>query len=250
MEAITMNHHITVRMGLALATALAALMGAAACGSGEERGGVLSAGTSAGSADTAAATVQERSAPEQPASKPPLVRLSVKPRLPANARTYEDRRDRVRVKLPADWRRATDRATDRVSLVADVLLAVGTSPIRPRPGAACSDQPDEPRVDVGPVDALVVIEEDVRSRADAARKRPRFRLYKQVAPPGESRRARTGVFPSWHCRSDVGISGLRETSFADGGRVFSVTAILGRAASSQTKSETLAVLNSFKPLED
>jgi len=208
-------------------TALAALSSVAACGD-DDRG--------------TAAPVD--------ATTPPIERLSVKPRLPAGARTHEDRRDRLRVKLPGDWHRATDRATDRVSLVADVLLAAGTSPIRPRRGAACSDQPDEPRVDVGPTDALVVIEEDVRSRADGARKRPRFQLLRQVAPPGGSHRARTGVFPSWHCRSEVGVSGVRETVFADGGRVFSVTAIIGKAASRQTASEALAVLDSFTPLED
>ena len=149
--------------------------------------------------------------------------------------------------LPAAWYRASDRATERVSLVADILLAVGTFAIRPRPGAACSDAPDEPRVDVGPADALIVVEEDVRARADVARDRPRFRLLGQVAPPGEPRRARTGVFPSWNCRNDVGVSGLRETSFADGGRVFSVTAIIGQAATGKTRSETLAVLNSLRP---
>jgi hypothetical protein len=153
----------------------------------------------------------------------------------------------VRVKLPADWHRGSDRATHRVSLMADILLAVGTSSIRPRPGAACSDAPDEPRVDVGPTDALIVVEEDVRARADLARKRPRFRLLKQVAPPGQPRRARTAVFPSWHCRSGLGISGLHETSFADGGRVFSVTAVIGKAATGKTRSETLAVLNSLMP---
>ena len=171
--------------------------------------------------------------------------LSVEPRLPADARTYEDRKNRLRVKLPADWHRATDRATARLSLVSDNLLAVGTSPIRPRPGAACSDDAGEPRVDVGPTDALVVVEEDVRARADLARKRPRFRLLEQVAPPGEPRRARTGVFPPWHCRNQVGISGLWEPSFADGGRVFSVTAIIGKAATAKTRSETLAVVKSL-----
>jgi hypothetical protein len=178
------------------------------------------------------------------------VPLSVKPRLPADARPYDDRRDRLRVRLPADWHRASDRATDRVSLLADVLLAVGTFPIRPRPGAACSGAPDEPRVDVGPTDALVVVEEDVRARADLARKRPRFRLLKQVAPPGKPRRARTAVFPAWHCRNEVGISGLREMSFPHGGRVFSVTAVIGKAATGKTRSETLAVLNSLMPLQD
>jgi hypothetical protein len=205
---------------------------------------------SSGESDRAAsASADDRSAQDRPASERPVVALSVEPRMPADARTYRDRRDRLRVKLPADWHRASDRATDRLSLMADILLAVGTSPIRPRPGAACSDAADEPRVDVGPTDALVVVEEDVRARADLARKRPRFRLLEQVAPPGEPRRARTGVFPSWGCRNQVGISGLHEPQFADGGRVFSVTAIIGKAATERTRSETLAVLNSLKPLE-
>ena len=179
-----------------------------------------------------------------------VVPLSVEPRLPADARTYEDRKDRLRVKLPADWHRASDRATDRLSLMEANLLAVGTSPIRPRPENACSDDVGEPRVDVGPTDALVVVEEDVRARADLARKRPRFRLLEQVAPPGKSRRARTGVFPAWPCRNDVGISGPWEPWLADGDRVFGVAAIIGQAATEKTRSETLAVLNSLKPLGD
>ena len=151
------------------------------------------------------------------------------------------------MKLPADWYRATDHATDRLSLVEGTLLAVGTFRIRPRPQDACADDVGEPRVEVGPADALVVVEEDVRARANLARPRPRFRLLEQVALPGEPRRARTGVFPSWACRNEVGISGLWEPSFADGGRVFSVTAIIGKAATGKTRSETLAVLNILRP---
>lgn len=250
--------HNTIRTGIALGAALTAPLGLVACGAGDDRGRAVAAGGPAtattdtsGDSDTAAsASAKDRSAPHRPRTEPPVVPLSVKPRLPADARTYDDRRDRLRVKLPADWHRASDRATDRVSLIADIVLAVGTSPIRPRPGAACSDAPDEPRVDIGPTDVLIVVEEDVRARADLARKRPRFRLLKQVASPGKPRRARTAVFPSWHCRNEVGVSGLHETSFADSGRVFSVTAIIGKAASGETRSETLAVLNSLKPLED
>jgi hypothetical protein len=203
---------------------------------------------SSGESDPASpASADDRSAP---ASEPPVVALSVEPRMPADARTHIDLKDRLRVRLPAGWYRATDSATDRISPVESNLLAVGTFPIRPRREDACSDDVAEPRVDVGPADALVVLEEDVRARADLARKRPRFRLLKQVAPPGQPRRARTGVFPAWHCRNEVGISGLWETSFADGGRVFSVAAIIGKAATRKTRSETLAVLNSLKPLGD
>ncbi len=210
-------------------------------------GPVAGCGSSGDSDPAASVSADDRSAHARPANEPAVVPLSVEPRLPADARTYDDRRDRLRVKLPADWHRASDRATDRVSLMDDILLAIGTFPIRPRSGAACSDAADEPRLDVGPADALIVVEEDVRARADLARKRPRFRLLKQVAPPGEPRRARTGVFPSWDCLNEVGVSDLRETSFADGGRVLSVTAIIGKAATRRTRSETLAVLNSLKP---
>ena len=194
----------------------------------------------------AASASQERDA----GAKPRVVPLSVAPRMPAAARTYVDGKDRLRVKLPAGWYRATDRATDRLSLVESTLLAVGTFRIRPRPKDACSDDAGEPRVDVGPTEALVVLEEDVRARAELARKRPRFRLLKQVAPPGKPRRARTAVFPAWNCRNQVGVSGLWEPSFADGGRVFSVTAIICKAVTAKTRSEALAVLNSLKPLED
>jgi hypothetical protein len=238
--------HNATRWGIALGTALAAL-GVGACGAGDNRVTVPSAG---GPATATTDASGGRSGSDRSATESPIVRLAVKPRLPADARTYVDRRDRLRVRLPRDWHRASEHAEGRVSLVADILLAVGTSPIRPRPGAACSDQPDEPRLDVGATGALIVVEEDVRSRADGARERPRFRLLKQVAPPGEQRRSRTGVFPSWRCRNKVGIAGLWEPSFADGGRVLSVTAIIGKAASGKTRSVTLAVLNSLKPLDE
>ena len=199
-----------------------------------------------GSADPRVEATATPAVAEAPRPTPPIMPLSVEPRLPADARTYRDRRDRLRVKLPAAWHRASDHATHRVSLMADTLLVVGTFPIRPRPQDACSDDVGEPRVAVGPTDALVVVEEDVRARADLARPRPRFRLLEQVAPPGTPRRARTGVFPSWNCRNQVGISGLWETSFADSDRVFSVAAIIGTAATGRTRSETLAVLNSLR----
>lgn len=219
-----------VRVALVLIVALAG----AGCGS---------------SGDAARAPAGTGTTADRPAADRTVVPLSVRPRLPRDARTYVDRRDRLRVRLPRTWHRASDRATDRVSLMEGNVLAVGTFPIRPRPQDACGDDAAEPRVAVGPADALVVVTEDVRARADLARRRPRFRLLEQVAPPGESRRARTAVFPSWACRSQVGVSGLWETSFADGGRVFSVTAILGEAATRRTRSETLGVLRSFRPLE-
>jgi len=206
------------------------------CGSGDD------------AAPAAPATAGDRATPTQTATAPAVVPLSVRPRLPAAARTYVDRRDRLRLKLPPGWHRASDRATDRVSLMEGNLLAVGTFPIKPRSRDACSNDPGEPRVDVGPSDALIVVEEDIRARADLARERPRFRLLRQVAAPGESRRERTAVFPAWPCRSGVGVAGVWEPSFADGGRVFSVTAIVGRAASLRTRSETLGVLNSLRVL--
>lgn len=211
---------------------------ASGCGPGRESG------------TAASPPAGDRPAAHRSSSERPVVPLSVVPRMPAGARTYVDSRDRLRVKLPANWHRASDLATDRLSLMDGNLLAVATFPIHPRPPDACSEDAGEPRVAVGPTDALVVVEEDVRARADLARTRPRFRLLEQVAPPGKPRRGRTGVFPAWKCRNQIGVSGLWEMSFADGGRVFSVTAIIGRAASAKTRSETLAVLNSLKPLKE
>jgi len=225
---------VRVRASFVLVVALAC----AGCGSG-------------GEADPAAsASADDRAAQTRPARERPIVALAVEPRMPPDARTSVDRRDRLRVTLPAGWQRASPRATDRISLMADNLLAVATFPIRPRPQHTCSKDAGEPRVKVGPTDALIVFEEDVRARADLARKRPRFRLLRQVAPPGPPRRARTGVFPAWNCRNEVGISGLWETSYADGGRVFSVSAIIGTEATEKTRSETLAILESLEPLEE
>jgi len=225
-----------IRASFILVVALAA----AGCGSSDEPDPAASASASA----------DDRAAQTPPARERPIVTLDVEPRMPADARTYVDRRNGLRVRLPAGWHRASERATDRITLMAENLLAVATFSIRPRPEDACSNDAGEPRVKVGPTDALIVLEENVRARADLARNRPRFRLLQQVALPGPSRRARTGVFPAWNCRNKVGISGLWETSYADGGRVFSVSAIIGREATERTRSETLAILNSLRPLKD
>ena len=214
--------------------AVAALAGAG-CG---EDGGLEPAATASGDGRASAKPARER----------PVVPVEVEARLPAGSRTVVDREDRIAVKLPPGWHRASERVTRRVSLVEGSVLAVGTAPIRPRADAACSGAPDEPRIDVGPRDALVVVEEDTRARAELARERPRFRLLEQVAPPSPSGSERTGVFPAWPCRSQVGVVGLRETSFADAGRVFSVTAIVGAAASDRTRSATLGVVRSLRPV--
>lgn len=206
-------------------------------------------GGNAGDLESAAtASSQTRSTQDRSVGGRTVVPSEVEPRLPAGTRTHVDRRDRVRIALPPGWHRASESATRRLSLVEGNILAVGTDPIRPRAAAACSGAPDEPRVEIGPAGALVLVEEDRRARAALARKRPRFRLLEQVAPPTGNGRARTSVFPSWPCRSPVGVSGLRETAFADGGRVFSVTLMVGAAASESTRSAALAVVDSLRPV--
>jgi hypothetical protein len=223
---------------------LAALVAGGVLAGGDEEV-VVAAGAGA---EVRRATIEERGAHERPEARRSVVPLAVEARMPAGARTVVDRRHRVRLRLPAGWGRATERATDRVTPMEGDVLAVATFPIRPRPQDACSEDVSEPRVAVGPADALVVVEEDLRAQAAGARERPRLRLLQQVAPPEPSRRARTAVFPSWGCRNEVGVSGLWETSFAQGGRVFSVAAIVGPAATDRTRSEALAVLESFRPV--
>ena len=203
---------------------------------------VLLAGSGCGSSeDVAPSTALAK-------SSPPVVALVVHARLGGDARSYDDRADRVRFRLPSGWFRASARARDSLTLTEGVVLAAATSPVRPRADAACSDAVDEPRMHVGPAGALVVVSEDRRSNAELARKRPRFTVFPRVRPPGAERRARTMVFPSWRCRNTVGVSGLHETQFADAGRVFTASVLIGKAATAKTRGEALGLLNSFRPL--
>lgn len=212
------------------------------------------AGLTAGCADTDDSTVASSGGPavqavptEQPtATGKPIVPLAIEPRLPGRTLTYKDKRRRFRVTFPADWQIASRRALARINLLAGNLTAVATFPIRPRLQDACSDDVGEPRVEVGDRDALVMVGHDLYSRADLARKRPwPFRLFEQVAVDEAADRPSQHVLFPWPCRREVGVSGLWKT-FGDSGRVFTVTAIIGKDASETTQREALAVLNSME----
>jgi hypothetical protein len=207
-----------------------------ACGSRDDKR------TPSSSSKTAAG----RETTPRPARPPDraVVPLSVEPRLPAGAKTYADHENGARVTLPSDWHRATDDVAPQ--LASGQVLAVGSFPIRRNRRASCSRAPDQPEVRVGPRDALVFVEEDTRARADLAPARPRrFRLWKQLNPTDQAPVAgRARIFP-WDCLNRRGVAGLW-TVFGDGDRVFSVTAIVGKAATPETQSTTLAVLNSLR----
>lgn len=100
-------------------------------------------------------------------------------------------------------------------------------------------------MDVGDTGALVMVGHDLYARADLARKRPRpFRLFEQVSLVEANDPGQPTLFP-WLCRRAAGVSGLRRT-FGDSGRVFTVTAIIGKDASEKTQRQTLAVVNSLE----
>lgn len=204
-----------------------------ACGDNDNAG----AASNSGSEARASRTPQPTATPTP--TREPLAPVAVEPRLPSRTLTYEDQNKRFRMTFPADWHVASRHATTRINDMAGNLTAVATFPIRPRQQDACSNTVDEPRVEVGDTDALVMVGHDLHSRADGARKRPRsFRLFEQVS-------VNRPVLFTWRCRAQVGISGFWMT-FGDSGRVFTVVAIIGKDASAKTQSETLAAMNSME----
>jgi hypothetical protein len=177
-------------------------------------------------------------------TREPITPVAVEPRLPNRTLNYKDENKRFRVTFPADWHVASRDATARINDMAGNFAAVATFAIRPRQQDACSNQVDEPRVEVGDSDALVMVRRDLHSRADGARTRPRsFRLFEQVSVDPPSGPAGP-LFP-WRSRAQEGVSGFWMT-FGDSGRVFTVVAIIGKDASAKTQSDTLAVMNSME----
>jgi hypothetical protein len=192
---------------------------AAACGSGDEP-------------DRPSTT-----APPAESRRPPgTVALDVAPRLPPGAVAYADRRHAVRVRHPTGWHRARANLTPRLA-APGTILALGNRPLRP--GGGCSRAPDHPRVDIGPRDAAVFVEEEANARADLAPARPRrLVLRRQVRRGGER------LFP-WDCLNRVGIAGLR-TMFRADDRVLHVTVVVGESAGARTQSHALGIAESLE----
>ena len=212
----------------------AALMATAGCGGGKPAGHAQRAHPSP--------------AGEQPVVTSPSPRdvgtvpLRLRAGFPHGARDYVDPLSKVRAELPLDWRRARRNLTPALA-PPGAILAVGNSPLRRTPEAACSRAPDHPQLHVGRRDALVLVVEDVHGRADLAPRRPRrFRLREQAgrraAAPGRR------IFP-WRCLNRPGIVGLW-TFFGEHRRLLYVTAVAGESTSAGTRRETLAVVNSLR----
>lgn len=171
-------------------------------------------------------------------------KLDLKPWLPARTTTYKDRVHRVSITFPANWHRATESLTPRLKKPGGIL-AVGTSPLRPAPGQACSREPNLPQVAVGPEEALVHLEVQPDEPASpSAIRPPRFRLLEQVRPVEPDRPAAGQVFP-WGCLDRVGIAGLW-TFFGADGRVFYVTAVAGEDTSERLRRTMLGVLDGLR----
>ena len=198
----------------------------------------------ASDAPTAAADAPDRRRSPDRGRAGDTVVLDVKPRVVRDAITYRDRKHRLRVTYPSGWYRARTSLIPRMAPPGGIL-AVGTFPLRRKPRAACSGEPNQPEIEVGPHDAFVLVYEDGEARADLAAARPRrFRLRKQLRPVDPREPQGGQVFP-WTCLNRVGIVGLW-SPFGEHGRVFDVTAIVGESASSLVRSQTLAVLNSLR----
>lgn len=140
-------------------------------------------------------------------SRPNTEELDLDGRLPNETVSYLDRKDRVRIELPADWYVARRNLTPRVAEPVG-SLAAGTSPLRPDPNAACPGAPDQPQIEVGPRDALFHVRIEPDEGPAGAGKRPsHFRLLKQVRPADPDRPASGVVFP-WSCLNRVGVVGV------------------------------------------
>jgi hypothetical protein len=222
---------------LAIALITAAI---AACDSDEDQQGdrrVSDAPTAAPDAP------DRRRSPDRGRARDTVV-LDVEPRVARDAITYRDRKHRLRVTYPSGWHRARANLIPRMAPPGGIL-AVGSSPLRREPRAACSGEPNQPEIEVGPQDALVLVYEEGGARADLAPTRPRrFRLRKQLRP-ADPRDLRGGQLFPWTCLNRVGIVGLW-TFFGEQRRVFYLTAVVGESASPLLRSQTLAVLNSLR----
>lgn len=171
-------------------------------------------------------------------------RLRIKPRMPPNPETYRDGKQDVRISYPRDWVRLRESLTPRR---AGAELAVSNSKIEVAPGAACSDAPDQPQVQIGPRDALIHLTStaDAGAGGPGSPKKPRrFSLFKQVRASDTEEPRGEQLFP-WPCLNEAGIIGTTRF-FGASGRLFDVTAIVGKSASERTVRETLGVLQSLR----
>jgi hypothetical protein len=143
--------------------------------------------------------------------------------------TYRDRG--LEVSYPGDWYRSEHRLTPYLGDPKEIL-SLGTYPLR-QGGDRCRHHPVNALEDLGPYDAFVsVLERAPPYPADGYPPRPsRFEL------PADTETNRFCV--SSDGRLDEWLF------FSDNGRAFYLLVALGEAASEETKTELLTILNSI-----
>jgi hypothetical protein len=143
---------------------------------------------------------------------------------------YRDVERGFAVRYPADWHRAQERLTPKLSDPIEVL-SLGTFPLRPG-GERCSHMPVRALEDFGPRDAFVSIQERAKPGPGEFEPRPAFRAPTDL---------RTGRFcvPDLERADDW-------LFFSDNGRGFYAIVALGTEASPQTRRDLVDVLNSLQ----
>jgi len=174
------------------------------------------------------------------------VALRARGQLPESAVRHREPEHDLSVSYPPDWHRARATMLPDLAKPADVL-AVGNFPLRARRGQTCTRAPDSPQLRVGRGQALVLVTEDGNPQPPSGRGQPhRYRLLTQVRPPGRGGPDnRPGQVLPWRCLNRVGISGLWEV-FAEDGRAFYVTILIGEGASAGLRRQALGVLESLE----
>jgi hypothetical protein len=145
--------------------------------------------------------------------------------------TYRDKERGLEVSYPSDWYRAEERLTPDLADPKEVL-SLGTYPLR-QGGDRCAHYPVNALEDLGPDDAFIsVLERAPPYPAAGYPARPsRFELPTDTGTNGFCVLS-DGRLDEW-------------VSFSDNGRAFYLLVALGEAASEETKTELLKVLNSL-----
>ena len=167
-------------------------------------------------------------APDAADEQPPTSTSDSKPE---RWTTYEDKERSLEVRYPDDWYRASDRLTPRLGDPKEIL-SLGTYPLR-QGGDGCAHFPVNALEDLGPDGAFVsVLERAPPYPATGYPARPsRFEL------PTDTGTNRFCVLSEG--RLDEWLP------FSDKGRAFYLMVALGEAASEETKTELLTILNSL-----
>jgi hypothetical protein len=147
--------------------------------------------------------------------------------------SFDSVRYDYRVSYPSGWHRATTSLTPHLSDPHEILT-VGTGPL-PAGGPRCAQAPLSALEAVGATGALISIQERAPANADNS------------FPPRPTRfRLRPERLEISACLAPTGRPRLYMIPFRDHGRHFYALIALGRTATTQTRNDTLRVLDSLR----